>query len=109
MVTPKLTLKPVAEKLQELLGKPVTFLNDCVGDEVKAACADPAAGTIFLLENLRFHAEEEGKGKDADGGKVVPSAEAVAAFRADLTSLGTSPSCTAEHTNTECAHFLLEA
>jgi phosphoglycerate kinase len=88
IVTPKLTLKPVAEKLQELLGKPVTFLNDCVGDEVKAACADPASGTIFLLENLRFHAEEEGKGKDADGGKVVPSAGAVAAFRADLTSLG---------------------
>lgn len=39
----------------------MTFLSDCVGPEVEAACADPAPGTIFLLENLRFHAEEEGK------------------------------------------------
>ena len=88
MVTPKLTLKPVAEKLQQLLGKPVTFLADCVGADVKAACADPKPGTVFLLENLRFHAEEEGKGKDAEGNKVTPSKEDVDVFRADLTALG---------------------
>lgn len=46
------------------------FLKDCVGAEVEAACADPAPGTILLLENLRFHVEEEGKGKDAAGNKV---------------------------------------
>merc|ERR1719331_2193752 len=37
-----MTLKPVADKLGELMGKPVTFLSDCVGAEVEAACADPA-------------------------------------------------------------------
>lgn len=87
-VTPKLSLKPVADKLQEILGKPVTFLADCVGPEVISACANPAAGSVILLENLRFHAEEEGKGTDTEGNKVKPSAEAVAKFRADLTSLG---------------------
>ena len=46
------------------------FLPDCVGAETEAACADPAPGTVFLLENLRFHVEEEGKGVDASGQKV---------------------------------------
>mmetsp|Transcript_14144 Transcript_14144/g.19874 ORF Transcript_14144/g.19874 Transcript_14144/m.19874 type:complete len:132 (+) Transcript_14144:103-498(+) len=59
---PTLTLKPVADKLGELLSKPVTFLNDCVGAEVEAACADPKKGSIILLENMRYYAEEEGKG-----------------------------------------------
>lgn len=51
-------------------GVNVLFLNDCVGPEVEAACADPAPGTVILLENLRFHLEEEGKGVDAEGKKV---------------------------------------
>ena len=55
----------------------MTFLSDCVGAEVEAACADPAPGSVILLENLRFHAEEEGKGVDADGNKVKPEGEAV--------------------------------
>jgi len=42
------------------VGKPVTFLKDCVGAEVEAACADPAPGSVILLENLRYHVEEEG-------------------------------------------------
>ena len=46
------------------------FLNDCVGAEVEKACADPAPGSVILLENLRFHLEEEGKGVDAEGKKV---------------------------------------
>lgn len=46
------------------------FLNNCVGAEVEAACADPAPGTVILLENLRFHIEEEGKVTAADGSKV---------------------------------------
>lgn len=41
-----------------------------MGAEVEAACADPATGSVFLLENLRFHVAEEGKGKDASGNKV---------------------------------------
>lgn len=48
----------------------VTFLKDCVGAEVEAACANPAAGSVILLENLRFHVAEEGKGKDASGNKA---------------------------------------
>lgn len=48
----------------------VLFLKDCVGAEVEKACANPAAGSVILLENLRFHVEEEGKGKDASGNKV---------------------------------------
>ena len=49
----------------------VLFLNDCVGPEVEAACANPAPGTVILLENLRFHVEEEGKGVNAAGEKVT--------------------------------------
>ena len=49
-------------------------MNDCVGLEVEAACADPAPGTVILLENLRFHIEEEGKGINAQGEKVSSNA-----------------------------------
>jgi len=75
----KFTLKPVAEKLGELMGKPVTFLDDCVGEDVEKACADPAAGSIIVLENVRFYAEEEGKGAEP---------EKVEAFRDSLAKLG---------------------
>lgn len=45
-----------------------------MGAEVEAACANPAPGSVILLENLRFHVAEEGKGKDAAGNKVgVPA------------------------------------
>uniref|UniRef100_A0A7S2H5U3 Phosphoglycerate kinase n=1 Tax=Helicotheca tamesis TaxID=374047 RepID=A0A7S2H5U3_9STRA len=83
----KFTLKPIAEKLSEILGKDVTFLEDCVGEEVEAACADPKDGSIFVLENMRFYAEEEGKGKK-DGEKFKPTEEEVAAFRSSLAKLG---------------------
>lgn len=58
----------------------ITFLKDCVGAEVEAACADPAAGSVILLENLRFHVAEEGKGKDASGNKASLSAGFVASY-----------------------------
>ena len=54
-VVAKYTLAPVAEKLQELLGRPVKFLKDCVGPEVEAECAKVKPGDVVLLENLRFH------------------------------------------------------
>lgn len=54
---PEMSLAPVAAKLSELLGKPVKMAPDCVGPEV--AAMKPAAGEVLLLENLRFHAEEE--------------------------------------------------
>jgi phosphoglycerate kinase len=83
----KFSLKPVAEALQKLLGKPVQFLNDCVGAEVEAACAKAQPGDVILLENLRFHIEEEGKAKREDGTKVKADPENVKAFRASLTKL----------------------
>ncbi len=84
----KLSLKPVADKLAELLGKPVKFLPDCVGSEVEAACAALKPGEVVLLENLRFHIEEEGKVKREDGTKETADPAKVAAFRASLTKLG---------------------
>lgn len=54
----KYSLKPVAGRLSELLGEPVKFLDDCVGDTVKAGIA-AAKERVVLLENLRFHPEEE--------------------------------------------------
>jgi phosphoglycerate kinase len=83
----KYTLKPVAAKLQELLGKPVKFLDDCVGSEVEAACAALKPGEVILLENVRFHIEEEGKAKDAEGNSVKADPASVAAFRASLSKL----------------------
>ncbi|MCX7599316.1 MAG: phosphoglycerate kinase [Armatimonadetes bacterium] len=62
---PKQSLRPCAERLEELLGKPVTFLEDCVGDSVAQAIAAAKPGDIFLLENTRFHAEEEAKDEAA--------------------------------------------
>ncbi len=84
----KYTLAPVAEKLSELLGQPVKFLSDCVGPEVESACADLAPGQVILLENLRFHIEEEGKSKGADGDTTKADEDEVALFRAGLTRLG---------------------
>ena len=54
-----LTLRPVAERLSELLDRPVTFATDAVGAAAEAAVAETPAGGIVLLENLRFHAGEE--------------------------------------------------
>ena len=85
---PKFTLKPVAAKLQELLGRPVKFLDDCVGPEVESTCASLTPGEVILLENVRFHIEEEGKAKDSDGNSVKADPAKVAAFRASLTKLG---------------------
>lgn len=95
---------------------PVKFLNDCVGPEVEQVCSELApglspsptfftplidtwsdpenekknvdAGGVVLLENLRFHLEEEGKGFDADGNKTAATKEEIEAFRASLSRLG---------------------
>ena len=84
----KFSLKPVADKLSELLGKPVKFLPDCVGLEVETACSAIKPGEVILLENLRFHLEEEGKRKNEDGTSTKADPAKVAAFRAGLTKLG---------------------
>src|SRR5712671_1058431 len=54
---PEMSLKPVAKRLEELLGQPVAMAPDCVGPQVEAML--PARGGVLLLENLRFHSEEE--------------------------------------------------
>jgi phosphoglycerate kinase len=84
----KFSLRPIAVELERLLGRPVKFLDDCVGPAIEAACARLAPGTVVLLENLRFHLEEEGKVKLADGTTQKADPIAVAAFRASLTKLG---------------------
>jgi len=90
----KFSLRPVAAELQRLLGRPVTFLDDCVGPAVEVACAPGrlAPGSVVLLENVRFHLEEEGKVKvkAKDGTTTSRKAEpaAIDAFRASLRHLG---------------------
>ena len=87
---PKFSLKPVADVLPKLLGKPVTFLPDGCGPQVEAACAAGTVkpGEVILLENLRFHIEEEGKIKNEDGTSTKADPKAVEAFRASLSKLG---------------------
>jgi phosphoglycerate kinase len=58
-VDPKYSLKPIAARLSELLGKPVSLAPDCVGPEVEAMARALQPGEVLLLENLRFHPEEE--------------------------------------------------
>lgn len=58
-VNPKYSLKPVADRLSQLLGKAVTFASDCVGTEVESQATNLANGEVLLLENLRFHEAEE--------------------------------------------------
>src|SRR5579862_6902987 len=56
---PKLSLKPVAARLAERMGKPVAFADDCVGEVAEKAVATLKNGDVLLLENLRYHAGEE--------------------------------------------------
>jgi phosphoglycerate kinase len=58
-VVPEMSLFPVAKHLKELLGKDVEFVPDCVGERVEKAVASLKNGHILLLENVRFHPEEE--------------------------------------------------
>ena len=58
-VTPAFSLKPVAAELQKLLGRPVSLASDCVGPAVERQVNQLSVGSVVVLENLRFHAEEE--------------------------------------------------
>ena len=55
----KYSLKPVAEHLASLIGKPVEYAEDCIGDAAAAKIDKLRDGDVLLLENLRFHKEEE--------------------------------------------------
>ena len=95
---PKYSMKPVVPELERLLGTKVTFTNDCVGKEVEDTVNGTSGGGVVLLENLRFHAEEEGSSKDEQGNKVKADKAKVDEFRKGLTALGdvyisTSPLC----------------
>ena len=57
---PSMSLKPVAKKLSDMLGAPVAFLDDCVGERVEQYVSSMKPGDIVLLENLRYYPEEEG-------------------------------------------------
>jgi len=82
------SLNVVADKLRELFpDRTVIFCNECVGPEVEETVNNAPPGSIVLLENLRFHIEEEGRGLDEAGKNVKASKEAIDHFRASLTRL----------------------
>jgi len=87
-VVSKYSLEPVSHELEQLLGKPVIFAKDCVGPEAEETVLRAPYGSVVLLENLRFHIEEEGSVKDKDGKKTKADPAKVAEFRDSLTKLG---------------------
>src|SRR5205085_6170544 len=56
---PSMSLRPVAAKLADLLGRPVAFVDDCIGDKVENTVNIMKPGDVLLLENVRYHNEEE--------------------------------------------------
>jgi len=79
-VNPDMSLKYVVEPLSALLDRPVQFIDDCVGPDVNAKADSLQSGDILMLENLRFHPEEEGKVKLGD----EATDEEKAAAKADM-------------------------
>ncbi|KAI6173783.1 Phosphoglycerate kinase [Aphelenchoides besseyi] len=100
----KYTLKTVVPELEKLLEKLVSssiehkmdilncrkviFVDDCVGENVEKVTANPESGSVILLENLRFHVEEEGKGASETGEKTKAKPEDVEKFRNSLSKHG---------------------
>lgn len=82
------SMLPVFNYLQTTLPNvPIIFLKNLT-DATTALASPPSTTTLYLLENLRFWPEEEGKGKNADGSTFKPTADAITTFRATLSSLG---------------------
>ena len=79
-IVPELSLRPIAERLSLLLHRTVLFVDDCVGQQVETTCLKAKKGQIMLLENLRFHPEEEATPTECNF-------EAIAEFRASLSRL----------------------
>jgi phosphoglycerate kinase len=105
---PKYTLAPVADELAKLLGKPVAFATDCVGAVAQGAAAKLNDGDVLLLENLRYHAEEEAN--DAGFAKSLASLCDVyvndafgSAHRAHASTAGI-----VDHVETAVAGFLMQ-
>lgn len=87
-VVSKYSLRPVADELSRQLDTKVTFLEESVGPDVEKAVNEAESGSVILLENLRFHIEEEGSAKDKDGKKTKADPADVDKFRQGLTALG---------------------
>jgi phosphoglycerate kinase len=105
---PAQSLAPVAEALSKMLGAPVKFVGDCVGETAEKAAAELKDGEIVLLENLRFHAEEE-KNDDAFAAKLAKLADVYvndafgAAHRAHASTAGVT-----KHISEKAIGFLME-
>ena len=107
---PELSLRPVAGRLSELIGKPVLMAPDCVGAEVRKVASALADGSVVLLENVRFHPEEEkndpafAKSLIGDTGSTVFVNDAFgSAHRAHASTEGVS-----HHAKTSVAGLLME-
>ncbi|MFA5310972.1 MAG: phosphoglycerate kinase [Candidatus Omnitrophota bacterium] len=105
-VVEKYSLRPVSARLKELLGEDVLFLNDCVGDNIKQSIQS-AKERIVLLENLRFHAQEEANDPDfsrqlASLGEIFVNDAFGTAHRAHASTEGVT------HFLKSAAGFLLE-
>lgn len=70
----KYSLRPIANYLGELLNRKIIFLEDCVGANVEQQCSQAPNNSVILLENLRFHPEEEGK---SSGGEMKKFSESL--------------------------------
>ena len=107
---PEFSLKPVAARLSELLGRPVTMAPDCVGDEVRRLARSLSDGSLLLLENVRFHPEEE-KNDPAFAKRLIEDTGATvfvndafgSAHRAHASTEGVS-----HHVGTSVAGLLME-
>lgn len=88
-IEPDYSLAPVAAELQTLLPEHhVLFLNDCIGQKVQEACLQASQGDIIVLENLRFHPEEEGYlPQDTQGDRRKCNKKDVSSFRTSLSRL----------------------
>ncbi|NLA61917.1 MAG: phosphoglycerate kinase [Bacteroidales bacterium] len=88
-VTEKLSLRHILPHVSELLGVEVQFANNCVGDDAEAKAAALQPGEVLLLENLRFHAEEEGKPRNiadnATDEEITAAKKAVKESQKDFT------------------------
>jgi phosphoglycerate kinase len=104
----KYSLKPVADHLSKLLGRAVMFADDCVGDEAESKVSKLAPGEVLLLENLRFHPEEE-KNEDGSAKQLASLCDVYvndafgAAHRAHASTVGVT-----KHVNKAAAGLLME-
>jgi phosphoglycerate kinase len=107
-VKSEFSLKPAAERLSELIGRPVVLAPDCVGDEVEKIVSEMSDGDVVLLENVRFHPEEEANEIDfatkmARLGDIYVNDAFGAAHRAHASTEGVT-----KHIDQSAAGFLME-